>query len=299
MNKPYPFEELRNLIEQASSLAIIIPGNPQFDQVAAALAFKLASQKKGKPAAVLCPTAMTVEFNRLVGVETIGEKNESGSDLVVSLNYPLDQIEKVSYNDEGGKLNLVIQPKVNAPRPEKNQIQFSYQGGNKNLTVLMGVNNIASLGQLANNLDLQNAISINRFPGSQNTGGLNILDQEASSFCEIVVALISNLGWMADEDIAGNLLSGLEKVTRNFSAENIGPDAFEAVAVCLRWGAKRTVLLAESQKPVFENKPQAGFKNQSRPFNEPKQNRPAAGQNPSRQPSPDWLEPKIFKSSNI
>jgi len=129
MNKNYPISELQNLIEQAAAVQIVLAANPRFDSVAAALAFKLALQKRGKPVNVIAASAMTVEFNRLVGVETIGQKNESGSNLVISLNYPLDQIEKVSYNDEGGHLNLVVEPKAGAPRVERNQAEFSYQGG--------------------------------------------------------------------------------------------------------------------------------------------------------------------------
>jgi nanoRNase/pAp phosphatase (c-di-AMP/oligoRNAs hydrolase) len=131
MNKSYPFEELRQLIDQNQSVTIFLPDRPQFDEVAAALALKLALEKKGKQTAVLASTSMTVEFSQLVGIDTIGQKNETGQNLVIILNYPLEQIEKVSYNDNGGKLNLVIQPKAGAPRVEKDQTEFTYEGENK------------------------------------------------------------------------------------------------------------------------------------------------------------------------
>jgi len=280
MNKPYPFEELKGLIDQNQSVTIFLPDRPQFDEVAAALALKLALEKKGKQTAVLASTSMTVEFSQLVGVDTIGKRNEMGHNLVITLNYPLEQIEKVSYNDNGGKLNLVIQPKAGAPRVEKTQTEFSYEGGNKDLQIVIGAKDITSLGQISGQLDPQSAVNITRFAGG-NFGRLNIVDAEASSYSEMMVAILYNLGFMVDEDIANNLYLGLGKATQNFLAENVGPETFEAASLCLRWGAKRSVGFVP-KKPIFDQKP-----------------KPPPKLDSSSAPSPDWFEPKIFKSSNI
>lgn len=280
MNKSYPFEELRQLIDQNQSVTIFLPPNPQFDQVAVALALKLALEKKGKAMAALTPTPMMVEFSQLVGIDTVGQKNELGQNLVISLNYPLDQIEKVSYNDNERKLNLVIQPKAGALRVEKSQVEFSYEGTTKDLQIVIGVENLSNLGQIGEQVDPQNVVNINRVATS-NFGKLNITDPEASSYSEMAVAILYNLGFMVDEDIANNLYLGLGKATNNFSAENVGPDTFEAASICLRWGAKRSVGFVP-KKPVFDQKP-----------------RPSPQPDLSSAPSPDWFEPKIFKSSNI
>ncbi|HNP89087.1 MAG: hypothetical protein BWY24_00066 [Microgenomates group bacterium ADurb.Bin219] len=301
MNKNYPISELQNLIEQAAAVQIVLAANPRFDSVAAALAFKLALQKRGKPVNVIAASAMTVEFNRLVGVETIGQKNESGSNLVISLNYPLDQIEKVSYNDEGGHLNLVVEPKAGAPRVERNQAEFSYQGGQSGLTFIIGANNNSDFGSLNKELNFNEAVFIGQTQVGSAVGRLNIIDQQASSNCEIMTALISDLGWMADEDIAGNLLLGLENATRNFSGE-ASADAFEAAAICLRWGAKRAASFAnrETQGRTFTpNRPQSNFRPQPAKTFDNRTNKPAATGNPATPASPDWLEPKVYKSSEI
>jgi len=301
MNKPYPFEELKKLLEQNSAVEIYVPTDPSFDQMAAALALRLVLGKMGKAVSVISPTPMTVEFSHLVGVDLVGQKSEGGRDLIITFNYPLEQIEKVSYNDEGGKLNLVVQPKADAPRVEKDQLNYSYQGGSRGLPILLGIDDPYRLGSAANQVDFSQAVNIATFTSSS-SGRLNIFDPEASCYCEMMVGLISGLGLAFDQDTANNLFLGLDKATNSFMAENSGPDTFEAAAVCLRWGAKRPVKSPVSQPffektPVFEKKP-AIIKPKNEPLQSPKLAKKPADPVNSNSPSPDWFEPKIFKSSN-
>lgn len=299
MNKAYPFGELKSLLDQAQAVEIFLPTNPKFDQVAAALALKLALVKAGKSTSVLSPSLMIVEFSHLVGVDTIGEKAAGGRDLVVSLNYPLDQIEKVSYNDEGSRLNLVIQPKEGAPKVEKDQLVFSYQGGGKSLQITVGVDNPSRLSQLGAQLDFSQVVNVDNSASNSQYGKLNLVDGNASSCSEMAVAIISGLNLSVDQDIANNLYLGLRESTHNFSAENIGADTFEAASICLRWGAKRSTGIFV-QKPVFEKNtvPQKPKSQTPIKFTGP-QKPPISPPQNSNSPSPDWLEPKIFKSSNI
>lgn len=301
MNKSYSFTELKSLFTSVTEVKIFLPLNPDFDKVAAALALRLALIKQGKAVAVFSPTPMTVEFNRLVGVETIGENINSGRDLIISFNYPLEQIEKVSYNDDGGKLNLVVQPKERAPRPEKDQLIFSYQGGNKALPIMIGSGNLAIFGKLMDQIDLNEAVVISK----TNEGiscKLPVIDEETSGFSEVVTGIISGLGWALDQDIANNLYQGLNKATNNFTSEAAGPETFEAIAVCLRWGAQRNLAREPvTAQPVFNKtgpafQPKATFPTPQKinPLPSKESKAPPAGSQPS-----DWFEPKIFKSSNI
>lgn len=299
MNKAYPFEELKKLLEQNTAVEIYVPVEPNFDQMAAALALRLVLGKLGKSVSVISPSPMTVEFSHLVGVDLVGQKSDGGRDLIITFNYSLDQIEKVSYNDEGGKLNLVVQPKVNAPRVEKDQLNFSYQGGDKGLQILLGIDDPYRLGPLANQVNFTQAVNITTFPNSS-LGKLNISDTEASSYSEIIVGIISGLGLAFDQDTANNLFLGLDKATNSFLSENSGPDTFEAAAVCLRWGAKRPAKvqvntpLFEKRQPILKPKSE-GF--QSQKFQK-KSDKPEEQGN-RNSPSPDWFKPKILKSSNV
>jgi len=299
MNKNYPVSQFKNLLDQNSAAIIYLIQNPDFDQVAAALGLKLALEKQGKSVSVLSSASMLVEFSQLVGIDTIGQKNESGRNLVISLDYPLDQIEKVSYNDEGGKLNLVVEPKAGAPKVEKNQASFSYEGQANNLQIILGASDLSQLGDLAARVNNQNIVSIVRSGTRSLPGSLEILDQEASSYSEIIVGLLSGLNFAVDEDIASNLFLGLKRATGNFNQETVTAETFEAAAACFRWGAKQSFSFNLSSKvPISEEKPIPLKPRQANPEQAGKQDK-AQSQAPVSAPSPDWLEPKIFKSSKI
>jgi len=295
MNKFYPFEELRNLIEQNQNVIIFLAKNPMFDQVASALALKLALEEKGKSCDVICSTPMKVEFSDLVGIDTINQKNQSaeGKDLVVSLNYPLEQIEKVSYNDEGGKLNLLVQVKEGASRVEKEQIRFSYQGGKNGFQVFVGIDDVSKLDQ-SENFPKENLVNIDNSSANSRYGKINIVDPEASSCSQMVVAIISNLGLPFNLDIGGNLYLGIKNATENFSSERVNAETFEAAAFCLKSGAKNASSIKPTPKPIFEETPKPFPKTQLSPNDS--SSKPFRS---SSAPSPDWLEPKIFRSSNI
>jgi len=71
-------------------------------------------------------------------------------------------------------------------------------------------------------------------------------------------------------------LQGIKKATFDFSLNKSGPSTFEAVAICLRAGARQ---------PFHETRPErkADFR-ETKPV-----------EVPPRKPSPDWYKPKIYK----
>jgi len=61
---------LQSVISSSKDTLVLLPTNPNFDQVAAALALYLAFANTSK-IEIACPSPMVVEFNRLVGVDRI------------------------------------------------------------------------------------------------------------------------------------------------------------------------------------------------------------------------------------
>ena len=302
--KQYPLEEFNGALESAASVDIYLPSNPNFDQVASALALRLALSKKGKSVSVFSPSEMTVEFNRLVGVEKIGEKVSGGRDLVVTIEYPLDQVEKVTSNDDGGKLNLVIQPKEGSPRIETSDLSFNYVGGGQGMAVLVGVEEIGQLGSLAEEVNLAEAVNIDNSIANLRYGKVNLVDPLASSLAEMMVNILSGLNVAPDEDLANNLLLGLNQATNAFKSEKTGPDTFEAVAACLRWGASRNILQEKNNQNSQNNQTEGNSEkkpifSQRQEVKTPVQKEEKKDQKQSDAPAPDWLEPKIFKSSDL
>ncbi len=138
---------LGTLMEPARHVSILLPQNPSFDAVAAALGLKLSLESSGKLVQVACPDPMVVEFNRLVGVDSItttfGTRN-----LVISFPDQTEAVDKVSYNLENGELQLVITPKPEAPELDHRRLKFISGAGKTDLIVLVAVDQITDLGSI-------------------------------------------------------------------------------------------------------------------------------------------------------
>ena len=280
MNKNYPFAEIQGKITGAQKIIIALPQNPRYDQTAGGLALYLLLAQAGKNTSVVCPSAMTVEFNNLVGVDKISPKVK-GTDLVVSFSYLMDDVEKISYNDDAGRLNLVIQPKTGAPNINEKSVNLSYAGVGADLLITVGVKNISQLDQSGlSSINPESIVNIDNWSDNTNFAAANVIDVDSSSISEIVLGLSEGLGLQLDLDVAQNLLNGLWQATSGLKKPDLGPDAYEAVATCLRLGAQKP----SNEPPVQKNERKVVGVNQNQPLS----------------PPADWLEPKIYKgSSNV
>ncbi|PIS14674.1 hypothetical protein COT64_01395 [Candidatus Shapirobacteria bacterium CG09_land_8_20_14_0_10_39_12] len=290
MNKTYSFSELQEKISASGKILVALPQRPSFDQVASALSLFLSLQQSGKTVFITCPTSMTVEFNRLVGVDKITEKVH-GTDLIVSFDYSSDQVEKVSYNDDNGKPNLVIQIKNGAPALLEKQARFSYAGIGADLIITLGIKDINALSQNSD-YGTDNIINIDIDPLNGNFGQVNVVDSQSSSISEVVLGIISGLGLPLDVDTAQNILAGIWEKTNGLSLPRVSADTYESVAICLRLGAVKPQGSEQRKPPVFT---------QRQPFNQPKpqiEEKPREAQKPPVKPPADWFEPKIFKGAS-
>ena len=280
MNKNYPFAEIQGKITGAQKIIIALPQNPRYDQTAGGLSLYLLLAQAGKNTSVVCPSAMTVEFNNLVGVDKISPKVK-GTDLVVSFSYLMDDVEKISYNDDAGRLNLVIQPKTGAPNINEKSVNLSYAGVGADLLITVGVKNISQLDQSGlSSINPESIVNIDNWSDNTNFAAANVIDVDSSSISEIVLGLSEGLGLQLDLDVAQNLLNGLWQATSGLKKPDLGPDAYEAVATCLRLGAQKP----SNEPPVQKNERKVVGVNQNQPLS----------------PPADWLEPKIYKgSSNV
>jgi len=304
MNKPYPFDELKGKLDQAQKVLILLPKSPLFDYVAASLSLALALEQSGKSVSVVCASPMTVEFNRLVGVDRITEKPQ-GTDLVISLNYPPEQIERVSYNDDNNRPNVVIQPKSGAPALNSSLVSFSFAGGSVEVVITLGVKNQNQLSLGEMDLSGSFVIDLDTDPANPQFGHLNIIDSEASSVSEMVAGLIEGLRLPFDMDIAQNLLAGIWRQTQGLSSARVGADTYETVALCLRAGAQKPVDFGGSRKDPFftpreeKKQPPKIQEKRAAPREEVEAKAEEKPAGTPKQPPADWFEPKIFKGSNM
>jgi len=226
--KNYNVTEIKNLISGAKSALIAVP-QLNVDSVGAALALGIALKKSGKQVKIYCPQKTDQNYSKLSGLDMLTD-TYAVSDLVVSLNYPLDQIEQVSYNDEGGHLNLVVKTKPNAPKVETNQIMINNDSASGDVCFMLG--DETALGDKVSMTTKGNWIFISPTNINKAWAKASLIDPDAP-FSEIFTFLLPMLGLNLDIDSGKNLLIGLRVATQSFSV-NVSPETFEAGAVCLR-----------------------------------------------------------------
>ena len=278
----------KSIIDQANSILILLPTKPYFDQVAAGLSLYLALREK-KEVAVSSPSPMTVEFNRLVGVNKISQELGNKNLIIRFVDYNANDIERVSADIEGGQFCLSVIPKPGVSVPKKEQTELSYAGVASDTVILVGGVNENHFPAISSN-DLVGAKLVHIGTRSLTLSSAKqaiSLAKPASSVSEIMTGLIKESGLNLDADIATNLLMGIEEGTNKFTSSEVTAETFQLIAELMRSGGQR----ARRARPQRQSFPQGAI----------------PGRLSSRQPPQkgkadtpkDWLEPKIYKGTSV
>ncbi|MBU1326964.1 DHH family phosphoesterase [Patescibacteria group bacterium] len=288
--------KLKELVNGAQSLVIATHESPTEDSIGSALAMYLGLASLGKRVSIVCPDQVIVGLSNFIGVDKI-TRELGNSNFIISLDYVDGSIEKVSYNIEGDKFNLVIENRPGFKPFSEENVSYTHAGATADLIFAVDTIHLGGLKKLyEDNKGLfagKPVINIDRHANNAQYGQINIVDSSASSTSEIVAQVLSSLGVQLTDDIATNLLNAIFGATDNFRVPNVTAAAFEVAAVCLKVGGKRfgTRPPAVEESPPKENiAPQEDGKDRFSP----------KGKMPKVQEAPsDWLKPKIFRSSNL
>lgn len=226
--KNYNVAAISPLLSSAKTALIVVP-QISVDSIGSALGLALSLKQKNINAKVFSPQKTDQNYSKLSGLELLGD-SFSGSDLVISLTYPLDQIDQVSYNDDGGKLNLVVKTKPSGPQVDNSQIAINNQSAVADICFMLG--DESSLGLNSSIVNRGNWVFISPVNVVKTWAKASIIDPDAP-YSEIFTFLLPMLGLNLNADIGKDLLIGLRVATQSFSV-NVSPESFEAGAICLR-----------------------------------------------------------------
>lgn len=285
--------KVKELLDKANSVVIATHEHPTFDSIGSALTLSLGLTALGKKVTVVCPDPMTVELSSFIGVQKV-VRELSGRNFIISLDYEDGSIEKVSYNIEGNKFNLVIEPRAGYDGFSQDKVHYTTGGAGADLVFTVDTIHLGGLRKVyednKESFNGKQTVNIDRHPNNAKYGTINLIDSSSSSTVEIVSRLLSSIGVALTPDVATNVLNALYGATASFANPNVGIAAFELAAACLKAGGKR---FTRGQAPS-EEVPAGETVADKVPV-------PQVEAKPAQKPGeapPDWLKPKIFKSSS-
>ncbi len=272
---------LKELLPTITSVVILLPDNATRDGLAAGLALYLSLVQLQKKVTIAYSKPPIVGWSHLVGVNKLVQKL-GNKNFVISLDYKEGSIEKVSYNIEGDKFNLVIEPRVGAGQFSEKNVSYSYGGLVADLIITLESPTQEALGAyFKDNAVLFSEKPILVFdnkPGNSQYGKINVV-RPTASVSELVTQFLKTSQMPIDGDIASNLYDGIVVGTRGFVSPQVTADTFETAAYLLRLGARKSGLIRQEELPQRDF---AGSTHTEAP-----------------QAPPDWLKPKIYKGSQL
>lgn len=302
----------RDLIEKSQDILIVTHEHPTADSIGSTLALYLGLMSLGKKVTVVCPDPVTVELSNFIGVNKIAT-DVSRQNFTISLDYVEGSIEKVSYNIEGEKFNLVIEPRPGFPPFEKEKVHYAYTGAPCDLIIAVDTIHLGGLKRIYENeknlFASKQIINIDRHPNNAKYGSLNIVEVKTTTV-ELVAKFLEIIGVNFTEDIATNILNALFEGTNNFSRPDVTSTVFELAAKCMNAGGKKFRSQVDdidtdadhSRLHIDEPAPGQGtlLSTESGDVgtHEHKEvDMPSVPQTITHTPD-DWLKPKIFKSGS-
>ena len=137
----------------------------------------------------------------------------------------------------------------------------------------------------------------------------------ASSVSELVADLIKESGLKIDEDIATNLLMGVEEASEGFTGSLVSAETFATISELMKVGGKRLAAQGMASKENFpagaipaslpkagqlaENLPRSNVSTlDSQLYGSDKKTQQEKSVDDENAPN-DWLKPKIFKGTSV
>ncbi|MFH1826870.1 MAG: DHH family phosphoesterase [bacterium] len=243
-------------ITDNKSFLICLSAQPSDDSVAAAASLFLALTQLGKSVSIVSAGKIKTD---VIGSEKI--KNElsiSGDNLLITLPYEEDAIDKIDYYIQGDKLNIVIAPSTPDKKISPDRVKFEQTGGDLDCIITIDVDSLKRLDYIYSenkeSFKGKNLINIDRHITNIRFGTINYIDKSSSSTSELILALIKNVKAKIDKNIATNLYFGIRAATNNFSSFSVTPDTLETAAFLLRQGAIKKSNNISTSPNIFNRK---------------------------------------------
>ncbi len=246
-------------IRQAETILVTTGQNPTVDQAAAVIALAMILRKFGKKATAIISDQLPKQLGFL-NVNALDRGLAGARDFVLKVDLSKAEVDKLKYTIEDGKLNVHITPYKGGFAPS--DVTFGYGDFHYDLAIALGVPTRARLDRVyQQNSSLFEAVPITNIDfhrSNENYGAINLIEPNASSLNEILLALGESLETgLVDAEIATIMLAGLMSSTDRFTATHTTSKSLTVAAQLMAAGAR--------QQDVVKGLYKGGQPNQSQP----------------------------------
>ncbi len=245
INALTPKQQASEAVRQAENILISTGQFPSVDQVAATLALAQILRKLGKKVTAIVSDQIPTQaaFLSTVGLDkTLGGQR----DFILKISQKRTQADGLKYTVEDGFLNVHITPLQGGYAPS--DVTFAYGAYHYDVAIVLGVPTRARLDRVfSENPEIITEIpliNLDFHRSNELYGAVNLIDTNAASLCEMLVALSESLQTgLIDEEIATALLTGIIASTDRFTAAHTTPKALTVAAQMMAIGAKQQTVI--------------------------------------------------------
>jgi phosphoesterase RecJ-like protein len=231
------------LIQRAERILIATRQPATTDALAAVASVLLFLNKAGKIADAVVQDfdpSKTPSFLR--GLEAVRPTMGAVRAFEISLDVSQSQLDQLNYDVQDGRLKITLVPQAGEWSPK--DVAFRHGQDRYDLVLALDCPDAHALGDIfrehADFLYRANIINIDRDPGNEHWGQLNLVDLTAVSTTEILFNLFTE--WnrnLVDENIATSLLAGMIAKTQSFRTSNVSPKTLQTASELVAMGARR------------------------------------------------------------
>ncbi len=248
-----PKQQALELINKSKNILLVTHEKPDGDAIGSTVAFYSVLSKLGKKTTVVIADSIANNYQFLPKLDEFATQLTALRDFIISIDCIRATADKLAYNFQEGKLNIVVTPKDGNFNPQ--DVSFSEGNFQFDLIVALDAADWDQVGALyANNVKLFQGtpvINIDHHSSNDYYGTVNLVDLTATATAEILVGLIEALGpSLIDEDIATALLTGIVSDTGSFQHANTTPKALTVAAQMVGFGARQQEII----KHLFKTK---------------------------------------------
>jgi nanoRNase/pAp phosphatase (c-di-AMP/oligoRNAs hydrolase) len=242
-----PKQQTSEAIRQSETILVTTGQHPSVDQVAAVIALTAILRKFGKKVSAVISDSLPQAVN-LLDVASV-ERNLGGMrDFVLKVDTSRAEVGGLRYEPVDSKLNIFLTPAKGNFAPSDVTFDYGEASFEYDLAIVLGVPTRARIDKVyEQNLSLFEqipVINLDFHRSNENYGAVNLIEPNASSLCEMLVALSESLqSGIIDEQIATALLMGIVGSTDRFTASHTTSKSLTVAAQMMAAGAKQQAVV--------------------------------------------------------